>query len=96
MLNNADARRSLVALLLIETLVLYVLHVRLDLGRPILIFAGVSILSIWLVVDEKKEVKDAFKKGSDFLAAGRLEPARTGSRPRPAPGKQVRTPPPHG
>jgi serine/threonine-protein kinase len=66
---------GIVALLLIETLVLYVLHVRLDLGRPILIFAGVSILSIWLVVDEKKEVKDAFKKGSDFLAAGRLEPA---------------------
>jgi serine/threonine-protein kinase len=66
---------GIVALLLIETLVLYVLHVRLDLGRPILIFAGVSLLSIWLVGDEKKDLKDAFKKGSDFLAAGRLEPA---------------------
>ena len=54
---------------------LYVLHVRMDLGRPILIFAGVAILSVWLVGDEKKELKDAFKKGNDFLAAGRLEPA---------------------
>ena len=32
-------------------------------------------MSIWLVGDETKEVKDAFKKGNDFLAAGRLEPA---------------------
>ncbi len=66
---------AIVALLLIETLMLYVMHVRLDLGRPILIFAGVSLLSVWLVGDEKEDVKEAFKKGSDFLAAGRLEPA---------------------
>jgi len=66
---------TVVALLLFETLLLYVLHVRMDLGRPILIFAGVTILSIWLVGDEKKELKDAFKKGNDFLSAGRLEPA---------------------
>ena len=66
---------AIVALLLFETLLLYVLHVRMDLGRPILIFAGVAILSAWLVGDEKKELRDAFKKGNDFLAAGRLEPA---------------------
>ena len=69
------AGTSIVALLLFETLMLYILHVRMDLGRPILIFLGVAALSIWLVGDEKKEVIDAFKKGSDFLAAGRLEPA---------------------
>jgi len=66
---------AIVMLLLLETLLLYVLHVRMDLGRPILIFAGVAILTIWLVGDKKKEVTDAFKKGNDFLAAGRLEPA---------------------
>jgi serine/threonine-protein kinase len=66
---------AIVVLLLTETLLLYVLHVRIDLGRPILIFAGVSMLTFWLVGDEKKELQDAFKKGSDFLAAGRLEPA---------------------
>jgi eukaryotic-like serine/threonine-protein kinase len=66
---------TIVVLLLLETLLLYVLHIRMDLGRPLLIFAGVASLSLWLVGDEKKEVKDAFKKGSDFLAAGRLEPA---------------------
>ncbi|MGI9270759.1 MAG: protein kinase domain-containing protein [Woeseiaceae bacterium] len=66
---------AVVVLLLFETLLLYVLHVRMDLGRPILIFLGVSLLSLWLVGDEKKDLKDAFKKGSDFLAAGRLEPA---------------------
>ena len=66
---------AIVLLLLIEALLLYVLHIRMDLGRPILIFVGVTILSIWLVGDETEEVKNAFKRGSDFLAAGRLEPA---------------------
>jgi serine/threonine-protein kinase len=66
---------AVVMLLLLETLLLYILHVRLDLGRPILIFLGISLLAIWLVGDPRKEIKDAFKKGSDFLAAGRLEPA---------------------
>jgi serine/threonine-protein kinase len=66
---------AVVVLLLLETLMLFVLHVRIDLGRPMLIFIGVSLLTIWLVGDEKKELLDAFKRGSDFLAAGRLEPA---------------------
>ncbi len=66
---------AIVVLLLTETLLLYILHVRMDLGRPILIFLGVSLLSLWLVGDEKKDLLDAFKKGTDFLAAGRLEPA---------------------
>jgi tRNA A-37 threonylcarbamoyl transferase component Bud32 len=66
---------AVVVLLLCETLVLYVLHTRIDLGRPILIFVGVAALTLWLVGDATKELKDAFKKGSDFLSAGRLEPA---------------------
>jgi serine/threonine-protein kinase len=66
---------AIVLLLLVETLTLYVLHLRLDLGRPILIFTGVAILSMWMIGDKKKEVRDAFKRGNDFLAAGRLEPA---------------------
>jgi len=64
-----------VALLLLEALLLYVLKVRFDLGRPIVLFVGTSALSMWLARDPKKEIQDAFKKGSDFLAAGRLEPA---------------------
>ena len=64
-----------VGLLLVEVLTLLVLNVRLDFGRPILIFVGVCLLSIWLVGDRGRENKDAFKRGSDFLAAGRLEPA---------------------
>ncbi len=64
-----------VILLLTETLLLYVLHVSIDLGRPILIFIGISMLTLWLVGDETKDLKDAFKKGTDFLSAGRLEPA---------------------
>ncbi|MGB5347379.1 MAG: protein kinase [Woeseia sp.] len=66
---------AVVVLLLFETLLLYILHVRIDLGRPMLIFVGISLLSMWLVGDPRKEIRDAFKKGSDFLAAGRLEPA---------------------
>ena len=62
-------------LLLLEALILFVLHTRLDLGRPILIFFGVGMLSTWLVGDDQKESLHSFKRGSDFLAAGRLEPA---------------------
>ncbi|MEM8682950.1 MAG: CHASE2 domain-containing protein, partial [Pseudomonadota bacterium] len=64
-----------VILLLIQTLMLYIFQVRLDLGRPLIILGGVSLLSLWLVVDPRKVTRDAFKRGSDFLAAGRLEPA---------------------
>ena len=66
---------SLALLLLIEVIMLYVLRLRIDLGRPILIFLGVALLCFWLVRDEKKETVNAFKRGSDFLSAGRLEPA---------------------
>jgi len=62
-------------LLLVEATLLFGLQIRMDLGRPILIFVGVAVLSAWLVVDVKKVSGDAFKKGADFMAAGRLEPA---------------------
>ncbi len=64
-----------VGMLLLEVLMLYVLNIRLDLGRPLLIFVGISTLALWLVGDPRKVTRDAFKRGSDFLAAGRLEPA---------------------
>ncbi|MEM6511858.1 MAG: protein kinase [Pseudomonadota bacterium] len=64
-----------VILLLVQTLMMYVFQLRLDLGRPLIILGGVALLSLWLVVDPKKVTRDAFKRGSDFLAAGRLEPA---------------------
>ena len=64
-----------VTLLLVEALILLTLHIRIDLGRSILVFSGVSLLSVWLVGDDRKELVAAFKRGSDFLAAGRLEPA---------------------
>jgi serine/threonine-protein kinase len=66
---------TVAALLLTEMLLLYVFQVRIDLGRPVLVLAAATLLSLWLVVDKKKETRDAFKRGSDFLAAGRLEPA---------------------
>jgi serine/threonine-protein kinase len=66
---------GLLVLLLFEALLLIGLHVRIDLGRPILMFIGVGILCASLVVNTRKITSDAFKKGSDFLAAGRLEPA---------------------
>ena len=66
---------SIVGLLLLELLMLYGLRIRVDIGRPMLIFVGIGLLSLWLVGDPKRARKDAFKKGSDFLAAGRLEPA---------------------
>lgn len=69
------AAAVIAGLLLIEMLILYVLQVRIDLGRPILIFGGIAMLSAWLIGNPSRVSKDAFKRGSDFLAAGRLEPA---------------------
>jgi len=62
-------------LLLVETALLFGLHIRMDFGRPIFIFVGIAILSAWLVVDLKKISGDSFRKGAEFLSAGRLEPA---------------------
>ena len=69
------AAASIVGLVLAEALLLYVLRVRLDLGRPVIIFLGTSILSWWLAAEVKKQSATAFKRGRDFLTAGRLEPA---------------------
>ena len=66
---------TLVALLLIELVMLYAFRMRIDIGRPMVIFMGIGLLTLWLAGDPKKVTKDAFKRGSDFLAAGRLEPA---------------------
>ncbi|MGI9237637.1 MAG: protein kinase domain-containing protein [Woeseiaceae bacterium] len=63
------------SLLVIEALMLLGLNVRIDLGRPILIFVGVAILSAYLAQNIKKVAVDSLKRGSDFLSAGRLEPA---------------------
>ncbi|NNF41369.1 MAG: protein kinase [Woeseiaceae bacterium] len=63
------------ALVLLQTLLLLGLHIRLDLGRPILIFSGVAMLCAYLVADIRKASVEAYKKGADFLSAGRLEPA---------------------
>ena len=64
-----------ISLLLIEAVLLLGFQLRMDLGRPILIFVGAALLCSWLVIDISKASGDAFKKGSDFLSAGRLEPA---------------------
>lgn len=66
---------GILALLLFQTTLLMGLHTRIDLGRAILMFIGVGALNAFLIADVKKVSSDAFKRGSDFLAAGRLEPA---------------------
>ena len=66
---------GILGLLLFQALLLLGLHVRIDLGRAILMFVGVGVLIAYLTTDAKKVSVDAFKRGSDFLAAGRLEPA---------------------
>ena len=66
---------AVTVLILVEALLLAVGRVRLDLGRPILIFLGVVILNWWLAGTTGKTSTHALKRGSDFLSAGRLEPA---------------------
>jgi serine/threonine-protein kinase len=69
------AAAVVVALVALEALMLAFGRVRFDLGRPIVIFVAVSALMWWLAGVQKKAAVDAFKRGSDFLSAGRLEPA---------------------
>ena len=66
---------AVTALVLMEALMLYFGRIRFDLGRPIVIFAAAAALSWWLAGVLRKQAVDAFKRGSDFLSAGRLEPA---------------------
>ncbi|MGI9205230.1 MAG: protein kinase domain-containing protein [Woeseiaceae bacterium] len=66
---------TVLAVILIEGLFLLIGRMRLDMGRAVVMFLGASILSWWLVGTIRKAAVNAFKRGSDFLAAGRLEPA---------------------
>jgi eukaryotic-like serine/threonine-protein kinase len=66
---------AFVSLILLEALLLGAARVRLDLGRPIFLFVAVACLCWWLAGAVRKASVNAFKRGSDFLAAGRLEPA---------------------
>jgi len=66
---------TIIALILVDALFLLITRVRLDLGRAIIIFFGTSMLSWWLAGSVIKSSFNAFKRGSDFLTAGRLEPA---------------------
>ncbi len=66
---------ALVSLLLLDALMLLVGRVRLDIGRALIIFVGAGALCWWLAGTVRKAAVNAYKRGSDFLAAGRLEPA---------------------
>jgi eukaryotic-like serine/threonine-protein kinase len=65
----------ILGLVFLEVLLLAVGRVRVDLGRPAFIFASVAILCWWFATTGKKAAVNAFRRGTDFLAAGRLEPA---------------------
>jgi serine/threonine-protein kinase len=69
------AAALVVTLVVIEALMLAYGRVRFDLGRPVIMFLAAAVLSWWLAGAQKKAAVDAFKRGSDFLSAGRLEPA---------------------
>ena len=66
---------GIASLLIIQILLLLGLRVRIDVGRAVLIFSGAAMLCVYLVKDIKDESVNALKRGSDFLSAGRLEPA---------------------
>ena len=63
------------SVVLFEALFLLIGRMRIDMGRAALVFLGASILSWWLAGAVLKASVNAFKRGSDFLSAGRLEPA---------------------
>jgi serine/threonine-protein kinase len=66
---------ALVSLMLLDALLLLIGRVRLDLGRALIIFVAAASLCWWLTGTIRKVTANAYKRGLDFLAAGRLEPA---------------------
>ena len=66
---------TILLIIVIEGLFLLIGRMRLDLGRAAIIFLGASILAWWLAGTVKKASVTAYKRGVDFLTAGRLEPA---------------------
>jgi serine/threonine-protein kinase len=62
-------------LVAIDAVFLLVGRIRLDLGRSLLVFLGAGILSWWLAGGTSKAAVNAFRCGSEFMVAGRLEPA---------------------
>ena len=71
----ATTAAIIAGLIIVEALMLYVLRIRLDLGRPTVLILGAGLLVTWLSGASTQATATAFKRGSDFLAAGRLEPA---------------------
>lgn len=65
----------ILGLIIVEALFLLIGRMRMDLGRSVIVFLGTGILSWWLAGGDKKAAVNALKRGNDFLAAGRLEPA---------------------
>ncbi|MEX1266606.1 MAG: CHASE2 domain-containing protein, partial [Woeseia sp.] len=66
---------TIVLMIVAEVLLLTVVHLRFDFGRPILVFLGASAVTAALAGMSTRSTGDAFNRGNDFLAAGRLEPA---------------------
>lgn len=62
-------------LVIFEAVMLSILRIRIDFGRPALLLLGAGLLVTWLSGTSRQATANAFKRGSDFLAAGRLEPA---------------------
>lgn len=66
---------TVLIVILIEALFLLIGKMRLDLGRAVIVFLGAAVMSWWLAGGVWKASANAFQRGRDFLAAGRLEPA---------------------
>jgi serine/threonine-protein kinase len=58
-----------------EALLLAIAHTRFDLGRPIIVMSGAALTTLVLAGMTQQSTGNAFKRGRDFLSAGRLEPA---------------------
>lgn len=69
------AATLLMGLLLMEAALLFALRVRIDLGRAMLLVIGAGAMLWWLCGSARKITVSSYKRGADFLAAGRLEPA---------------------
>lgn len=66
---------AVVGLVMVEALLLFIFKLHINLGRPIVILIGTASLAWWLSGTVRKAAVDAYKKGADFMSAGRLEPA---------------------
>ena len=69
------ASTAILCALILEVLLLWIWRIKIGVATSIFIIAALALLNIWLASLGKRAAVNAFKRGMQFMAAGKLEQA---------------------